>query len=321
VPNPEPRPATEARPDVLLELIHGVRTALQARGEPIASSWVEDAANDLKAGRQVGWTLGDQALGFVSSRPTRTFGHVHVEGDAERLERAETLLGVLVTNLSPDVRRLDAGVSGLDEEDETELADRFLRVSGASVLRRARLERAVPLPIPGAPLTEPKRLRRVRARDVPVDALTELDWRSFLGTPDETLVADTIEENRQTIVDLLGGKLGPFLDEASTTLVQDDGALVGAILTAEHDARTAVFLDLLVDPSHRRKGVGRFLIAWGLRALTALGYSTARLWVTEANEPASSLYRSVGFEVVGRTRIFRYSVPAPGAAPHPQTAR
>ncbi|HKV89937.1 MAG TPA: GNAT family N-acetyltransferase, partial [Thermoplasmata archaeon] len=319
VPLSEPRPATEARPDVLLELVHGVRGSLLARGEAISSVWVEEAARDLKAGRQLGWTLGEGSLAFVSTRPARTFGHVHVGEGADRLERAETLLAVLVAHLPPGTSRLDAGVSGLTDEEEETLAERYLRLEGASILRRARMERNFPPPPPDLPPGS-LGIRHVRARSLPVDALAELDWRAFRGTPDENLVADTAEENRQTLADVLNGRLGRFVDEASTALVQDDGALVGALLTAEHDPRTGVFLDLLVEPSHRRRGLGRYLVSWGLRALSALGYSTARLWVTETNRPAWLLYLSVGFEVVGRARIFRYVAPTALASPHPHSA-
>lgn len=316
---PEARPATEARSDVLLSLVHGVRRALLANGEAIGSAWTEEAAGDLHAGRQVGWTIGDDSLAFSSTRPSRTFGHVHIEGEADRLDRAETLLALLVTHLPRSVSRLDAGVSGLSAEEESELAQRFTRAPGTSVLRRARMERPVPPAIPGSLLSDPTGVQRRAVREIPLDALTELDWRSFQGTPDENLVADTPAEDAQSLSDVLSGKLGRFLDHASTALVRDDGVLLGALLTAEHDPRTAVFLDLLVEPAERRHGLGRFLVLWGLRALTALGYTTARLWVTEANHPAWKLYESAGFSVAGRARIFRYA--RPGSAGQPQTPR
>ncbi|MCI4321934.1 MAG: hypothetical protein L3K05_06485, partial [Thermoplasmata archaeon] len=158
---PDPRPATEARPDVLLELVQGVRKSLALRGEVIASTWVEDAAREMKAGRQLGWTLGDSAIAFVSDRPARTFGHVHVAEGDHRLERAETLLAVLVAHLEPGTRRLDAGVSGITDEEETTLAERFLRVEGASILRRARMERPVPRPLPGPGLDDPTGVARI----------------------------------------------------------------------------------------------------------------------------------------------------------------
>ncbi len=318
---PDPRPATEARPDVLLELVHSVRASLLLRGESISSAWVEEAAQDLKAGRQSGWTLGSDAIAFASARAARTFGHVHVNGPDDRVERAETLLAVLITHLEPTIRRLEGGVSGLTEEEEDELADRFVRVPGATLLRRARMERLVPPPLAGSSLPDPPGVERVPVRSIPLDALTNLDWRSFQGTPDENLVADTFDEDRQSVSDMMGGRIGRFVDEASTALLRPDGRLVGAVLVSEHDPRTAVFLDILVEPTERRQGLGRFLVLWGLRAMTALGYTTARLWVTEANRPAWSLYVSLGFEVRGTARLYRYVRPAGGADAHPHAAR
>jgi ribosomal protein S18 acetylase RimI-like enzyme len=318
---PDPRPATEARPDVLLELVHAVRVSLVARGESISSAWVEEAAQDLKAGRQAGWTLGTEAIAFASAREARTFGHVHIEGAEERVERAETLLAVLITHLEPHLRRLEGGVSGLTEEEEAVVAERFAKVPGASLLLRARMERLVPPPLAGTSLPDPAGIERVPVRSIPIDALTNLDWRAFQGTPDENLVADTFAEDRQCVLDMMAGRVGRFLDEASTALLRPDGRLVGAVLISEHDPRTAVFLDILVEPTDRRQGLGRFLVLWGLRAMTALGYTTARLWVTEANRPAWSLYVSLGFEVTGKARLFRYVRPGAEPAAQPQTAR
>jgi ribosomal protein S18 acetylase RimI-like enzyme len=318
---PNPRPATEARPDLLLELVHSVRASLVARGESIASTWVEEAAQDLKAGRQLGWTVGTEAIAFATRRGARMFGHVHVEGTEDRVERAETLLAVLITHLDADAPRLDGGVSGLTEAEEAELADRYGRVPGASLLLRARMERPVPPALPGPALPDPAGIERVPVRSVPLDALAELDWRSFAGTADQNLVADTPEEDRQSVADMLAGRIGRFVDEASTALLTPEGHLVGAVLTSEHDPRTAVLLDLLVEPTQRRHGLGRFLVVWALRAMTALGYSTARLWVTEANRPARALYVSLGFEVTGRARLYRYVRPADVPTEQPQTAR
>jgi ribosomal protein S18 acetylase RimI-like enzyme len=321
VPVADVRPATEARPDELLELVHSARKALVARGESITSSWVEEAAADLRAGRQVGWTIPGRGLAFASSRPTRTFAHVHVADGSDDVEVAETLLAVLIAHFGTLVPRLESGVSGLSDAAESTLAERFLRVPGASVLLRARMERLVPPPLPGAALAEPPGLERTSVRSIPVAALAELDWRSFQGTPDERLVADTVEEDRQSLEEILGGRIGRFLDEASCALLRDGRELVGGILVSEHDPRTAVVLDLLVEPAERRKGIGRFLLLWGLRAMTALGYTTVRLWVTEANRPARTLYDSLGFSVSGRSRIYRYEAEGGASVAHPQTAR
>jgi ribosomal protein S18 acetylase RimI-like enzyme len=321
VPIPEVRPATEARGDLLLELVQGARHALVARGESVTSAWVEEAAADLKAGRQAGWTVGDRGLAFASSRPKRTFAHVHVTDGPEPVEIAETLIATLITHVGPGVERLEAGISGLSETEEAGLAARFLVVAGSSVLLRARMERPVPPALPGTSLADPPGVERTSVRTIPVAAIAELDWRSFQGTPDERLVADTVEEDRQSLEEILAGKLGRFLDESSCALLRDGNRLVGAVLVSEHDPRTAIILDLLVEPSERRQGLGKFLLLWALRALTALGYSTARLWVTEANRPARALYDSLGFTTTGRSRIFRYEPGVTTTDAHPQTAR
>jgi ribosomal protein S18 acetylase RimI-like enzyme len=321
VPVPEVRPATEATSDALLELVQGARKALVARGESITSAWVEEATADLKAGRQAGWTAGTRGLAFASSRATRTFAHVHVTEGPEPVEVAETLFAVLIANFGPKVLRLESAVSGLTEGEEALLAGRFAGAPGATVLLRSRMERPVPPALPGPSLGDPAGFERASVRSVPIEALTELDWRSFQGTPDERLVADTLEEDRQSLEEILAGRLGRFLDEASCALLKDGRELVGGILVSEHDPRTAVVLDLLVEPSERRHGLGRFLLLWGLRALTALGYTTVRLWVTEANRPAGALYESLGFTVSGRSRIFRYEPSGPPSAAHPHTSR
>ena len=308
------RPATEARPDVLLELVHGVRSELRRRGESVGSAWVEEVAKDLKTGDRVGWTLGDHAVAYVSKRPTRWYGHLHVEGEGERLERGETLLAQVISVLAPGVRRLDTGTSGFTEEEEVEFARRFAAAPNTTVIERSRMDRPVPPALPGTSLPDPPGMERVPVRSIPIEAFAELDWRSFLGTPDENLIADTPEENREGLAEVLDGSIGRIVDEASTALVDDSGALIGAIVTAELDPRSAIFLDLLVEPSHRHRGLGRFLMAWGLRALTALGYSTVRLWVTEANRPARRLYDQLGFTVGLRARILRYSAPQPHVA-------
>lgn len=55
-----------------------------------------------------------------------------------------------------------------------------------------------------------------------------------------------------------------------------------------------------VDESHRGKGLGRHLLERSIHVLRGWGISRMGLEVTESNEPAVALYRSLGFEVVER---------------------
>ncbi|MGI0067492.1 MAG: GNAT family N-acetyltransferase, partial [Thermoplasmata archaeon] len=78
---------------------------------------------------------------------------------------------------------------------------------------------------------------------------------------------------------------------------------------AEQNPRLAIYLDVMVEPSQRRHGLGRYLVRWGFRALSALGYTSVRLWVTEGNVPARTLYEALGFSRVASAIVYRESGP------------
>jgi ribosomal protein S18 acetylase RimI-like enzyme len=295
------------------------------RGEVLPRAWVEEAARDLKSGDLPGlWlpgTTGAAGLVVYSVRQERIFGHVHVDEGADRSARVRLLVRTLIASLPKGVRRADIGLSGLPEAEEEAVGRALVEeLGGALILRRA-LERPVgpsdaadvAFPLDGA--------RTVPIRAIPVSQVAELDWRAFQGTADANLVADTVDEDRRGIEELLAGRLGRFLDEASEALVTSDDHLVGAILVSEQDPRHAMVCDLVVEPAERRHGIARFLLVRSFRALHALGYNFLRLWVTEANVPARSLYEGLGFAPVSTARIYRWGPPAGAAPPHPQTAR
>jgi len=80
-----------------------------------------------------------------------------------------------------------------------------------------------------------------------------------------------------------------------------------------------VFVEFVVDPAERRRGHGRFLFRWGLRALSALGYSSVRLWVTSANHAARRLYEGFGLRETASASIYRWA--RPGSEPQPHSER
>lgn len=317
----EPVPAEGASADLLLELTHGLRRELLGRGEFLPPDWVEEAANDLRRGRLRGWVLlprgGSAGVAFFSPRPGRSYGHVHVTSGAGALEASRRLLLALVQGRDRLDARLDVGLTGLSAAEEDELRSSADPSLGESPLLRFVLEVGVEVAPDLPPL--PEGLEHRPVRDADSDTLAQLDWIAFQGTADETLVADTPEEDARVLGEIRSGLLGRFLDEASTLLVDAQGRVVGFLLTAEQTPRRAVFLDLVVAPDRRKAGLGRYLLAWGRRALTALGYSTVRLWVSETNFDARRLYDRAGFVPAGRALVYRIlpTTPLPrGPQPH-----
>ncbi len=302
-------PATSIDSDRLLELTHAVRQELLQRGEFLPAGWVEEAATDLKRGALVGWVArsGSETvgLGFFSVRGRRAYGHVHMDQAKWDTETAAALIRIIPPHVPNSVERLDVGTTGLSSKGERALGEQLRSDISASVIFRLALERSL-TPADTKPVEVPPAIVLRRIRDIPLDSLTELDLRAFEGSPDESLIADSFEEDRRVLGELLGGLLGRFLDEASVALVTEEGALVGALLTGEQSAHTAAYLDLMIEPSRRRKRLGTFLLLWGFRALWALGYQRVRLWVTETNLPARALYARNGFQPSVTAMIHRW---------------
>jgi len=319
----DPLPARGARIDDLLELVQEVRKSLLARDESPAGDWVERTAEDLRSGATLGWYYPPTAgagLAFYSTSGPEAYGHVHASEAAGAIDRAECLTDVLVTKLPGSIHSVSIGFTGLSPVHEQELLGRLSGRPGASVIERLGMERSLGADDGQTPGPVPDGLKLVPIRAVTVDALADLDHRSVQGSADELLIGNRIEEYRRVTAALLEGSLGRFLEEASTALYRPDPPqLVGAILSAERSPRKGILVSFMVDPEFRRKGYGRFLFRWGLRALWALGYEKVHLWVTAANEPALRLYREFRLEPIARSRIYR--VTRVGDTPQPHSDR
>ncbi|MBS7287266.1 MAG: ribosomal protein S18-alanine N-acetyltransferase [Candidatus Freyarchaeota archaeon] len=61
-------------------------------------------------------------------------------------------------------------------------------------------------------------------------------------------------------------------------------------------------VSIAVMPEHRRKGIGKMLLKWGLRAMKEYGAEEAILEVRVSNEPAINLYKKMGFIIVKTIR-------------------
>lgn len=309
----DPQPATQAPLAELEELLQWVRRELVLREEAPVGSWVEDSANELRTGRKPGWfypVADGGGVAFYNARRGQAYAHVHVGPGPAAAEHARRLTESLLGALPGSIRAIDIGFSGLPTDLERTLLEALARRPGSTVIARRAMERALG-PADGDPLPGTSReLAFVPVRRVTVEALAELDRRAFEGSVDALLTGTEIEDYRRVLEALLGGQFGRLLDEASTTLYRSEPPrLIAAILTTELSPRRAVFVEFLVDPEFRRQGLGRALLRWGLRALWALGYERVRLWVTDANVPARTLYESAGFRVTATAVIYRWDRP------------
>ncbi len=315
----EPRPATSARRDELLELTALVRRELRARGESPTGNWVEELAEDLQAGRIPGWYYpsAGPALGFHSVRGDLAFGHVHVEEGPAAVDRAERLIDTLREHMPPAVQAIVVGLSGLSGSEERDLWGRMKDRPGACLVERCAMVRAITAEDAA---TEPRLAagyRTIPVREVSMDALADLDWRAFRTTVDAELFGSNVADYRRVLEELLGNRLGRYLEEASIAVINDEGtALYAGLITSEQSPRQATYLDLMVDPARQRAGLGAFLVRWGFRALWALGYESVRLWVTAANVPARALYERTGFQRKATATIYRWTRPGSEGQPH-----
>jgi len=315
-----PRPTRGAPIDELLEQLQLVQRELVVREEGPTGDWVEGSASDLRSGAKAGWyypLVNGGGLAFRSDRGAASFGHVHLAPGPQPIDRAASLSSALLDSVPAGAASLSVGFTGLANDLEEQLLRQLAARPGSTVIRRFAMERAL-APDDGAELPPvPEGLTLVPIRDVTLEALAELDQRAFRGTTDELLIGSELAEYRRMLQSLLAGELGPFLDNASTALYRPNPpALVGALLTCEKSARHAVFLDFMVDPPRRRRGLGRYLLRWGFRALWALGYERVRLWVTASNETARHLYDAVGFSVTHRAVIYRWDRVPLTSQPH-----
>ncbi|HXY46647.1 MAG TPA: GNAT family N-acetyltransferase [Thermoplasmata archaeon] len=315
-----PRLASSAPQDELLEIIQSLRHDLRRRDETVTGNWVEETTNALRQGSKIGWFYSLReggGIAFYSTEGRAAFGHVHVVHGPESVERGTRLSTTMLDALPAQVESIDVGFTGLPTEEERNLTSRLAARPGSRIIERFKMERDLVADDAREPPEVPQGLQLIPVRDVTVEAIADLDRRAFSGTVDELLVGPDASNYQEVLHALLDGRLGRFVDEASTALLAPEPPrLVGALLTGEESPRRAIFLDFIVDPADRRRGYGRFLFRWGLRALRALGYSSVRLWVTSSNTPARQLYESEGLRVTVLASIYRWDRSRSAAQPH-----
>ena len=74
----------------------------------------------------------------------------------------------------------------------------------------------------------------------------------------------------------------------------DAGKLIGAVLCG-HDGRRGYIHHLAVEPSYRRQGIGKALVARCFMSLQLAGIDKCHLFVFTANQNAQSFWKEIGW--------------------------
>ena len=91
-----------------------------------------------------------------------------------------------------------------------------------------------------------------------------------------------------------------IIDRETIVLVATiDGEIVGFAIMKFDDLKAHLHL-LAVDPRHRRKRIGRSMLAWLEKSCDTAGIQQIRLELRAGNEPARAFYESLGYSGVGR---------------------
>ena len=135
--------------------------------------------------------------------------------------------------------------------------------------------------------------------------------RAAIGRLGELLVSEHHEfDPRRFIAPIpnLSERYGDFLigqskrAEMRVLVAQREGAVVGYAFGGMEGndymalrGPAGVIYDLVVDPDHRRQGIGQILLAAVLDALAELGAPRALLFTADKNHVAQSLFDKAGF--------------------------
>lgn len=127
------------------------------------------------------------------------------------------------------------------------------------------------------------------------EAWGTLLYLAYHGTADDD--GETLEDGLAVGPGLVAADRPNLVRSCSTGIWRDDRLVSGImILTIDADH----WIDPIVThPDYKRTGLARHLICWASGELHALGVRRFRLAVTDANTPAVSLYRKLGFSREG----------------------
>jgi ribosomal protein S18 acetylase RimI-like enzyme len=179
-----------------------------------------------------------------------------------------------------------AGLSSVEEEA-------VMRGLGFAPFGRSELRFPVGTP-PPRPRDTSLQPRPARADDR--DALARLHERAYRGRFDRYLFLvddDPARDAARAMEEIFGGRWGEFRPWASAVIDGADGPVAAALVVGAPFG--LLVADVMVDPAHQGRGMGREVLTASLRAIRAREPSIVALAVTEGNARAERLYAGIGF--------------------------
>jgi ribosomal protein S18 acetylase RimI-like enzyme len=147
---------------------------------------------------------------------------------------------------------------------------------------------------------------------VDIRAVSEADWaalrrvrlRALEDAPDA--FASTLAETRERAEAWWRSGATPTPSACRFLAYEGDKprGIVG-VAPDDDDPNCAQLISMWVDPAARRSGLGRALVDTVIDWCRSGGIAELRLWVTESNVAAASLYRACGFRSTGRRQPLR----------------
>ena len=139
-----------------------------------------------------------------------------------------------------------------------------------------------------------------------IETVSQLIFRCVNDTIDQDLfpyVYGTVDLIKQFKKDLLDGKWGTHKSNYSWVLYNNDSPIGACFMTAHE--QTGFVMHIAIDPIHRQRGLGTYLLKHSIQALqeTDSNISRIELAVTLSN-PALRMYKSIGFRILNESSSY-----------------
>lgn len=126
-------------------------------------------------------------------------------------------------------------------------------------------------------------------------ALGEVMYEAYVGTIDYS--GETVAEACSEVEETLNGKYGMIIEDACLLTEENNQIVSAVIFNWFKDEQMPLLTFSMTRAEFKGKGHAKKLLRAGLAALSNTGHSHCCLYVTEGNEPAISIYKSLDFEV------------------------